>query len=103
MNTLKLQMADGTAQEIPVLQLASEGMKINISADGRAALKRMAESSVHVESRNDAGNLLWLVTFAPALLGILAQHEHAVAMAVQKQVAEEQQAIADRAAGKEEL
>lgn len=85
MNSLKLQLADGTEQDVPVLQLAQEGMKVNISPDGREALKRMANSSVHVESRNDAASLLWLATFGPVLLSLLAQHESAVALAAQRQ------------------
>lgn len=84
MNKLQLQMGDGTTQEVSVHQLAVEGMKIAISENGKLALMKMAQNAVHAEARNDANNILWLTTFGPALCGVLAQHESALAIAAQK-------------------
>ena len=87
MNHLNLQQADGKTVAVPVIQLAVEGMKVAISANGREALVKMSNSSTHVEARNDAASLLWLATFGPALLSVLAQHESAINIAEQKAAA----------------
>jgi succinate dehydrogenase/fumarate reductase flavoprotein subunit len=90
MNTVTIKMADGTDNIVPVQQLAVEGMRISISANGREALKKMSDNSVHVEARNDANSLLWLATFGPVLFSILAQHEAASNIAMQKAAAEKE-------------
>jgi hypothetical protein len=87
MNMLRIQTADGQEQEISVLSLAVQGSRLAISPNGRLALQKMTENAIHVEARNDANTLLWLSTFGPALLSVLAQHEHSL-----KQMAEMQNA-----------
>lgn len=88
MNKLQLKLADGSTQEVSVQQLAVEGSRINISDNGKAALMKMAQNAIHAEARNDANNILWLATFAPALFTVLAQHESALALAAQKEAEE---------------
>lgn len=84
MNYLNVQMQDGTTTQVPIIQLAVEGMKVTISENGREALTKMSRSSTHVEARNDATALIWLATFGPALMSVLAQHESSINIAEQK-------------------
>ena len=92
MNKLQLKLADGSTQEVSVQQLAVEGSRINISDNGKAALMKMAQNAMQAETRNDANNIMWLITFGPALFGVLAQHESALALAAQKMEQEKEEA-----------